>query len=76
MKIMKPWRAAVVAILFYGSCAVVDHQQHADWPGHAHSWPESILTAAECFGLSILIVSAMFIVFAWMFGALDRKEGP
>jgi hypothetical protein len=72
---VKPWRAAVVTILLYGSCAVADHQQHADWPDHVHSWLESALVATECLGISILITAVLSVAFAWMFGALDRKNG-
>jgi hypothetical protein len=72
MKTMRPWRAAIVAIVLYSGCTVADHQQHADWPGHVHSWPESALAIAEAFGISYAI---SLVIFAWVFGALDRKEG-
>jgi hypothetical protein len=73
--VVKPWRAAIVAIMLYSGCTVADHQQHSDWPGHVHSWPESALVATECLGISVLITAVLFVAFAWMFGALDRKNG-
>lgn len=67
---LRPWRALVLALAYYGGCTAIDHRSGA------RSWAESALAVAEICTLSALSTAVFFAAMCWACGCFDREERP